>query len=467
MMIQDTNHNLPIAIIGAGPVGLAAAAHAVERGLTPLVLERGDGPGAAMRAWGHVRLFSPWGHNTDAAAQRLLAASGWTAPAAEQLPSGADMVDDYLAPLAALPALAPHLRFGATATAVSRVGHDRMSTAGRAEAPFVLRWRDSDGIAHSDQVRAVIDASGTWHTPGPMGIDGLPVAGEQALASRIAYGIPDVLGSEQPRYAGLRVLVVGGGHSAMNAVLDLLRLAELDPRTTLTLALRRAGLERLAGGGADDGLPARGALGLAARNAAQAGRLRLLAPFAAHRLGAKGDALVVMGTAAGQPFEDSFDRLVVATGFRPDRALLDELRLELDPVTEAPVRLAPLIDPNVHSCGTVPPHGVAELTHPEPNLWVVGAKSYGRAPTFLMKTGYEQVRSIVAELAGDHAAARRVELVLPETGVCSGPGPAADAGCCGGPAATEDACCVADEEAKAAGQSGCGCTAPAAKSCCG
>src|SRR5690606_36220097 len=130
------------------------------------------------------------------------------------------------------------------------------------------------------------------------------------------------------------------------------------------------------------------------------------------------------------------DRIVVATGFRPSMAMLDELRVGLDPIMLAPPALAPLIDPNLHSCGTVPPHGAAELAHPEAGFYIVGMKSYGRAPTFLMATGYEQVRSVVAEIAGDHAAAREVRLVLPETGVCNiGPvGPDAAAGCCGGPA---------------------------------
>jgi hypothetical protein len=73
----------------------------------------------------------------------------------------------------------------------------------------------------------------------------------------------------------------------------------------------------------------------------------------------------------------------------------------------------------VHSCGSVPPHGEAELRHPEAGFYVVGMKSYGRAPTFLMLTGYEQVRSVVAAIAGDMEAARNVELVLPATGVCS------------------------------------------------
>jgi hypothetical protein len=155
------------------------------------------------------------------------------------------------------------------------------------------------------------------------------------------------------------------------------------------------------------------------------------------------------------------DNIVVATGFRPDFSFLGELRVAVDPVVEAPPSLAPLIDPNLHSCGTVPPHGVDELSHPEKNFFIVGSKSYGRAPTFLMKTGYEQARSIVAEIAGDHASARRVELVLPETGVCSVDLTASSvsvSGCCGGPAlARADACCVADAAAKEEGKSGCGC----------
>ena len=161
------------------------------------------------------------------------------------------------------------------------------------------------------------------------------------------------------------------------------------------------------------------------------------------------------------------DELVVCTGFRPELDFLRELRLSLDPALECPPELAPLIDPNLHSCGTVRPHGARELAQPEPGFYFAGMKSYGRAPTFLMLTGYEQVRSIVAEIAGDHEAARKVELVLPETGVCSGPGPLAAAqsvaaGCCGGPAPAEtkavvpDACCVVDAQEKMRGKKGCG-----------
>jgi hypothetical protein len=153
------------------------------------------------------------------------------------------------------------------------------------------------------------------------------------------------------------------------------------------------------------------------------------------------------------------DELIVATGFRSDLGFLRELRIQLDPAIECPIALAPLIDPNQHSCGTVRPHGAAELAQDEPGFYFAGMKSYGRAPTFLMVTGYEQVRSIAARIAGDHEAAARVELVLPETGVCSrGAAPAGQVECCGGPAVDRaDACCADDAAAKNAGQSGCGC----------
>ena len=131
------------------------------------------------------------------------------------------------------------------------------------------------------------------------------------------------------------------------------------------------------------------------------------------------------------------DELVVATGFRPDLSILGEIRLRLDPAIEAPVALAPLIDPNEHSCGTVRPHGARELAQDDPGFYLAGIKSYGRAPTFLMMTGYEQVRSIAADIAGDKEAAERVELELPETGVCTRGGVESrrrGSGCCGGPA---------------------------------
>lgn len=458
-MNMTVSSDLPVAVIGAGPVGLAAAAQLVSRGIQPLIFERGASVGAALLEWGHVRVFSPWRYNIDATARALLEKSAWLSPSPDVLPTGGEIVRDYLVPLAAVPGIGGNLKLGATVTGITRHGHDKVSNDGRESSPFVVRYQDAPG-EHRALVRAVIDASGTWARPNPVGIDGLPVPGEREAHNLIDYGIPDVVGARRDDYAGKRVLVIGGGHSAINAALALMELQNEAPQTEIFWALRRNSATKLLGGGLNDQLPERGALGLAAKQAMKNGRLKMLAPFAVNRIKTQGKTVAVDATLAGKPFNLVADRVIVTTGFRPDLSFLGELRIALDPAVEAPPALAPLIDPNFHSCGTVPPHGVSELAHPEPGFIIVGSKSYGRAPTFLMATGYEQVRSVVAEIAGDYVAAREVHLVLPETGVCSAEPITKDAasGCCGGPAPAEvDACCVMDADAKAAGASGCGC----------
>jgi hypothetical protein len=425
---MDTS-TLPVVVIGAGPVGLAAAAHLVARDLDFRVLEGGDAVGAHVRAWGHVRVFSPWRYNTDPAAVALLEQTGWSAPDPDGLPTGAELVGRYLAPLAAHPAIAPRLRTGARVVAVARRGYDKLKTEGRAGAPFAMRVETADG-EEEILARAVIDASGTYGSANPLGATGVPALGEETAADRITYGIADVLGADRVRYAGQRVLVVGSGHSAMNVLLDLAVLAEQAPGTSITWAIRRRDPGLMFGGGANDALPARGSIGARARALADAGVLTLVTGFATARVSSTADGVLVSD---GERQLGPFDRVVAATGFRPDLAPLRELRLALDEVVESPVRLAPLIDPNVHSCGSVPPHGYEELRHPEEGFYMVGAKSYGRAPTVLMRTGYEQARSVVAAIAGDLAAARDVQLILPETGVCSSDpaGAGAGAACCG------------------------------------
>jgi thioredoxin reductase len=425
---------LPIAIIGAGPVGLAAAARAAERNLPFIVLEAGAGVGSALRAWGHVRVFSPWAFNIDDAAHALLKAKGWQAPKPTGLPIGSEIVETYLEPLAAHPAIAPNIVLNARVTRIARADNDKMNNTNRADSPFVLRWRDTNGDEQETQARAVIDATGAWTQPNPIGVNGLPVLGETAAREFIDYGIPNVR-DQRERFAGKRVLVVGGGHSAINVALDLLALQKDAPDTKVFWALRRNRIEKLLGGGINDQLPERGALGLAAMEAIKANRLTMLAPFAVSRISTEGGMVKVQAKLGGDDTNLDVDRIIVATGLRPNLDMLRELRVAIDPSVEAPPALAPLIDPNLHSCGSVPPHGVVELTHPEPNFYIVGSKAYGRAPTFLMATGYEQVRSVVAELAGDHEAARRVELVLPETGVCgTAPVTGASAQSCCGPA---------------------------------
>lgn len=419
----------PVVIIGGGPVGLAAAARALSRGLTPVVFEAGASAGAGMRRWGHVRMFSPWKFNVDQAALAILARYGWVMPDGESYPTGQDMVDHYLEPLAGTRELAPYILFSSRVTAVTRQHHDLMDDAGRDTAPFLVRVTGPDG-ERDVLAQAVIDASGTIDTPGVLGASGLAAIGERAAADRIFYGIPDVLGTCRARYDGRRVLVAGSGHSALNALLDLATLAGENPATRITWAIRRAGIGQRLGGARTDQLAERGRLGSRVRALLDAGRIELVTGVRVDRVTETPAGLVVSSGAHQLP---AVDEIVAATGFRPDWSILSELRLDLDAAVQSPRALAPLIDPNIHSCGTVRPHGADELKHPEGNLFAIGMKSYGRAPTFLLLTGYEQARSVVSAIAGDWEAARRVELVLPETGACSldaGRAPAATA-CCG------------------------------------
>ena len=424
-----TNTQLPVAVIGAGPVGLAAAAHLSSRGIEPVIFEAGESVGASVREWGHVRVFSPWTYNLDPVAAELLEATGWSAPDGDAYPTGDDIVDRYLEPLATAPGIAESLHLRARVLSVTRQGIDKLKDDGRDDAPYQLTV-DEDGQERRYIARAVIDASGTWTRPNPVGAAGVLAAGERRHGDRISYGIPDVLGGARERYAGRRVLVVGSGHSAFNAILDLVTLRDSEPATEIVWAIRGSAPDRTYGGGGDDQLPARGALGATVRGLVADGSVEVVAGFHTRAIDSEDGRLVV---------DDGERRLVVdeiiaSTGFRPDLDVLRELRLELDDRVEAPRALAPLIDPNLHSCGTVPPHGVDELSHPDTGIYIVGMKSYGRAPTFLLRTGYEQVRSVVAAVAGDWEAARNVEFVLPETGVCSvnrDAEPQAEAACCG------------------------------------
>ncbi|MDE2949894.1 MAG: FAD-dependent oxidoreductase [Chloroflexota bacterium] len=409
---------LPVAIIGGGPVGLAAVAHLLDRGERVILFEAGATAGASVLDWGHVRMFSPWQFNMDAACVRLLEATGWTAPPADELPTGAELVERYLRPLAELDIMQGVIQARARVVAVSRRHHDKMKDRGRDDAPFLLRVALADGSESQFLARAVIDASGTWRNPNPAGADGLPALGERQGSQRIRYGIPDALRSERERYRGKRVMVLGSGHSAINALLDLTRLAEAEPRTSIVWALRGANLQRVYGGGEKDALPARGQLGSMIRRAVAADAMDILAPFRISNIDDHGSALVISGDLDGAFHSAEVEELIVCAGARPDLDPLRELRLDLDPVVESSRALAPLIDPDLHSCGTVRPHGEAELRQPEKDFYIIGMKSYGRAPTFLLATGYEQARSVAAALCGDWEAARDVQLNLPETGVC-------------------------------------------------
>ncbi len=420
-----------VAIIGAGPVGLAAGAHALDRGLTPIIFEQGAEVGHAMREWAHVKMFSPWKFNIDVAAEKLLNDASWTRPDDEELPTGGELVKSYLEPLGTKTILKEHINLSSEVTAIARSGFDKLKTEGREAAQFEIRYlqNGTQKIAYAD---TVIDCAGTWFTPNPGGTSGLPAIGELEAAGHISYIMPDVLGTKRDKFANKRVAVLGGGHSAVGTILDLINLKESEPDTAITWLVRSEHTERSFGGGDADQIEARGAIGTKFKHLVESGQIEIESGFHLTQVSEQANGLKLVSGLAGDGRHVMADELVVATGFRPDYSFVRELRLELDPATECPPILAPMIDPNVHSCGTVRPHGARELSQPEAGFYIAGMKSYGRAPTFLMITGYEQVRSIIADIVGDKEGAARVELVLPETGVCSAPldNDDSDGGCC-------------------------------------
>ncbi|MBM7661329.1 thioredoxin reductase [Bacillus mesophilus] len=411
--------NLPIAIIGGGAIGLAAAAQLLTKGERFTLFESGETVGASILEWGHVKMFSPWQYNIDQAANTLLKQTGWTSPNLDDIPTGRQLVEEYLLPLSNIPEISKNIVTNAKVVGVVRKGMDKLKTLKREEAPFQL-YVEIKEETKVYEVKAVIDASGTWKNPNPVLSNGLWTNSEKKLSNRIYYGIPNVLEDLKNRYKNKKVMVVGSGHSAINAILDLAQLKEMYNQTTVYWVLRKANISQVYGGQDQDGLPARGQLGIRIRKLVESGQINIITPFHISKLTENDELISVGGDLNGEETTiHGIEEIIVSTGFRPDTSFLNEIRINLDSAVESVDSLAPLIDPNIHSCGTVRPHGEAELRQIEKDFYIVGMKSYGRAPTFLLATGYEQVRSVVAYLTGDYKGAKEVHLVLPETGVCS------------------------------------------------
>lgn len=424
---KKDNAKLPVAIIGGGPIGLAAAAHLAKTDENFILLEAGPSIGHNVKQWGHVRLFSPWRYNIDKAARELLEKAGWKAPAEDELPTGSEMVHLYLLPLSELPDIKPFIRTGTKVVGIGRKGQDKMKTGDRGHLPFIIYTEGDGGKLEQFEAKAVIDTSGTWNQPNPANASGIWTRQEKELKDKIFYNIADIQGMGGGKFKGKHIAVAGGGHSAINTILEL---AELDG-VKISWILRKKRIEEAYGGEEKDALQARGELGVRIHQLVDSGKVEVFTPFRIEQVQRSGDAISLEGEWKGKRFVlGNIDTLFVNAGSRPDFSMLSEIRLNIDPVTESSAQLAPLIDPNLHSCGTVRPHGESELRHPEKDFYIAGMKSYGRAPTFLMATGYEQVRSIVAYLTGNLEAAKEVELELPETGVCSLTQNSAAASCC-------------------------------------
>jgi thioredoxin reductase len=406
---------LPIAIIGAGPVGLAAASHLAAKGEAFFIVEAGPSVGSHILQWGHVRLFSSWKFNIDKVAKQLLEETGWKAPVMTHLPFGKDIVDEYLLPLANLPTIKPFIHLNSKVVAISKKGLDKMKTANRDSLSFVI-YVEKDQNTERMESRAIIDATGTWGQPNPVNADNIWTKEENKLHDQIVYGIPDINGIDRLRYTNKHVAVVGGGHSAINSILELATLENVK----ISWILRKNRVEDAYGGESLDELPERGLLGSRIHELVDNGKVNVYTPFFIQQILQDETGIRLIGITDDESITiEGIDEIIANTGSRPDFSFLREIRLDVDTATDSVSKLAPLIDPNVHSCGTVRPHGERELRQPEKNFYMVGMKSYGRAATFLMATGYEQVRSVVAHLTGDEDGAKRVELELPETGVCS------------------------------------------------
>lgn len=435
------NNKLPVAIIGGGPVGLAAAAHLVKRNQPFILFEAGKTAGTNILDWGHVKVFSPWKYNIDKAAEELLLQTNWQPPDKESLHTGKEFYYLYFTPLINHPSIKPFIHTNSNVIAVGRKNMDKMKTYGRENKPFILQVQQGK-TKNLFEARAIIDASGTWHNVNPIGSGGLFAEGEMENTDKIFYGIPDVSGKLKDRYKNKNVLVAGGGHSAINTILELDKLKSEFPETQIHWILRKEKISEVYGGQEDDALPARGALGIKIEELVNEDRVSVYTPFQIQEIQNNNGTLSLTGTQHGaKKALSGIDEIVGNTGTRPDFSFLREVRVDFDSTVESVPTLADLIDPNQHSCGTVRAHGELELRQKEKDFYIVGMKSYGRAPTFLMATGYEQVRSVVAALVGDWEAARRVELDLPETGVCNSDSGAA---CCGTETAEtekENACC--------------------------
>ena len=381
-----------IAILGAGPTGLEAALAAAEAGRPFTLYEAAPTVAGNVRAWGHVRLFTPWEMNVSPRMRRHL-----EAPSGPECPTGNDLAERLFEPLAALPEIAPNLKLGTRVLGIGREGllkHEEIATAERGRRPFRILLADGAGREWTETADVVIDATGTWGHPNTLGDGGIPAPGERALAGEIRRDIPD-LSTEREDWAGRTVLLAGAGHSAQTAVRALAELAREAPGTRVVWALRNPE----PGWGTHEGDPLPTRAGLAAAAAELAGGA---SPAVETRRGtvveeiAKPDGRfeVVLRNDAG-PERVAVDRVLALTGSVGDPGIYRQLQVHECYATCGPMKLsAALLGAGGGDCLAQTTHGADTLTNPEPGFFILGAKSYGRNNTFLMRIGWEQVGEV-------------------------------------------------------------------------
>ncbi len=386
-----------LAVIGAGPMGLAAALGARRLGFDVTVFEKGA-VGESLRGWGKTRFFTPFGWNANGDMRTAL---GSVLPPEDALLTGPEMAERVLEPLADSPALRGRVRTGCAVVAVGRSGFLRDDLAGhplRDERPFRLLTRCREGERYYE-ADVVLDASGGFALPGPAGAGGLPAVGEAAAARYIVRDLGD-LDRRIRSFKGRSILLVGHGHSAATAMLDLAEMASRAPATRLTWAVRtsnRRPCEEIA----EDPLPERRRIASTANDLAESppAHLSLRRRSGIEEIRPEGGRLRVGFSRDG---DDLFDEIVSLTGFRPDNAFLSELALDLSAATEGPAALSRALASQT-DCLSVPRVRGEALSSGEAGFFFVGSKSYGRRRTFLLRTGFAQLELLLGIL-GNGAA---------------------------------------------------------------
>lgn len=395
----------PIAILGAGPTGLEAALAAAECGVPFVVFEAADGVAGHVRDWSHVELFSPWAYNISPRARRALAGAGIELPDPSDptCPSGAELLDRVLAPIGALPSIRPHLHCGVRVLSVGREGllkHEEISSVIRGQRPFRLLLSDSSGREWVENAGAVLDCTGSYSRPNAMGDGGIAAPGERALSDEIQRSIPD-LDAEAGEWAGRTILVVGAGHSALTAVSDLARLAETAPGTSILWALRRENPRWHVD--PDDPLPGRSRLAARAHEllAGDSPAVLVISGVVVDSLARDAARLAVgLRRTDGTVETVHVDKILSLTGAVGDHELYRQLQVHECYATLGPMKLAAalLASQGSNDCLDQKSQGAATLLNPEPGFFILGAKSYGRNSSFLMRLGWEQVDEVFSLL---------------------------------------------------------------------
>ena len=407
---------MDLAIIGAGPIGLEAAARAARSGLRAVLVDAGA-VADHVRAWGWLRLFSPFEWNAGPVGLETLRGRGVELPAAGALLTGSELRAHYLLPLAA--ALQPRVevREGARVRDVARADWlkgEALGDAARADQPFRLLLEEN-GAETEVFAGTVFDCSGTYGQPNRAGPGGAPAIGERSARQAIEYHVPDALGAQRERYAARRTLLLGSGHSAATTACALGALARAIPGTRFTWASREARgapLQAIA----DDPLPERVKLTRRANAIAAEpppgcewlSRSRLLAVTQIDSSGFEVDLEI-----AGQIRRDRFDRIVANVGYEPDDRLYRQLQVHacyasLGPMGVSAALLAAQGAPDgapADCCIAEGTLGPETLRNPEPGFFILGAKSFGKNSAFLMRTGYEQVADAFSLLGWNAARA--------------------------------------------------------------